>query len=243
MNSSEESENVIAKEEMPSGSRPASDKNANTNNNPDQCKGAIPKTKIAGKNGVSGGKKSVKINNNTDSMPQLNCVVSGSSDILKKNGFTKNGTVPNNYLNNSALLSDQESNCGVNNKGPDPFNYEIRTLAIPVENDYLKVDYSEENTFDNLYQQNPSDFEESQRSHANNDSDSCSSDTELLSVSDDGCIYTYKADYVADLPRSFFNLDIPINDNVEQPADNKPGKYISNKIIYNYKYFITVEFQ
>lgn len=45
------------------------------------------------------------------------------------------------------------------------------------------------------------------------DSDSSSDDTELLSVSDDGCIYTYKGDYVADLPESFFSLDVPFVEN------------------------------
>lgn len=44
------------------------------------------------------------------------------------------------------------------------------------------------------------------------DSDSLSSDdNDLLSISDDGCIYTYKGDQVADLPSSFFNLEIPLH--------------------------------
>nr|XP_022904620.1 uncharacterized protein LOC111416758 [Onthophagus taurus] len=35
------------------------------------------------------------------------------------------------------------------------------------------------------------------------------SDDDNLSISDDGCIYTYKGDQDADLPVSFFSLDIP----------------------------------
>lgn len=40
--------------------------------------------------------------------------------------------------------------------------------------------------------------------HAHSNS---SSEEDLLTLSDDGCIYTYKGDQVADLPRTFFNLN------------------------------------
>lgn len=58
------------------------------------------------------------------------------------------------------------------------------------------------------------------------DSDNSSDDTELLSISDDGCIYTYKGDNVADLPESFFSLEIPALENQdvaqEQQRESSP---------------------
>lgn len=44
--------------------------------------------------------------------------------------------------------------------------------------------------------------------YLNIESDSSSSEDNDLSVSDDGCIYTYKADSIPDLPDVFNNLDI-----------------------------------
>lgn len=53
----------------------------------------------------------------------------------------------------------------------------------------------------------------------NNESDSSSSEDNDLSVSDDGCIYTYKADSVPDLPDLFNNLEMPVINN--EPNDQR----------------------
>lgn len=67
------------------------------------------------------------------------------------------------------------------------------------------------------------DLGESSREPAINISDSSSDDNELLSISDDGCIYTYKGDQAADLPSSFFNLEIPP---LEEPqGERREGVY------------------
>lgn len=57
----------------------------------------------------------------------------------------------------------------------------------------------------------------------NNESDSSSSEDNDLSVSDDGCIYTYKADSVPDLPDLFNNLEMPVINN--EPNDQRESKY------------------
>ncbi|CAH0550964.1 unnamed protein product [Brassicogethes aeneus] len=207
MNSPEETKNVIQNEEMPSCSRVSSDNNANTTNNTDQSKGAIPKTKIVSKSCISTSKKIVKLNNNSETMAPMNCLVGNCGDMIKKNGYTENGSM-SNIFNNSSLLNEHEANNGLGSKEPDDYDYNLRKLGISNEDDFVKLSYP-----DDLF----ACFGDQNHTPPKNDSDSCSDDTELLSVSDDGCIYTYKADYLADLPRSFFNLEIPPNENIEQP--------------------------
>ncbi|KAL3288637.1 hypothetical protein HHI36_003070 [Cryptolaemus montrouzieri] len=56
-----------------------------------------------------------------------------------------------------------------------------------------------------------------------NGSVSSSSEDNELSVSDDGCIYTYKGDRVADLPDSFYNIELPILDNNEVADEQRQG--------------------
>ncbi|XP_044747373.1 uncharacterized protein LOC123308672 [Coccinella septempunctata] len=57
--------------------------------------------------------------------------------------------------------------------------------------------------------------------YLNNESDSSSSEDNDLSVSDDGCIYTYKADSIPDLPDILNNLDIPLfGDEPNEPREN-----------------------
>lgn len=53
------------------------------------------------------------------------------------------------------------------------------------------------------------------------DNSDSSTEDDLFSVSDDGCIYTYKGDQMADLPSSFFSLDIQLPEMPERAISSR----------------------
>lgn len=197
MNSKDIQSNGILQDEA-SGSSTIStaDSNANVNNSADRSKGAIPKTKPI-KCSSTTQKKTVKLNNNVEEMPTLNGSVS-SSDIIKLNGYTNGFSVPNGYLDpcNSSLYSSSQLRESKNNS-------ELGCLHVDYE---LPIDFSALCL---------------DKNKPKPDSDNSSDDTELLSLSDDGCIYTYKGDNVADLPESFFSIDIPPLENNDVLPDRQ----------------------
>lgn len=204
MNSDDSQRSGVNKDNLPSSSQVTNpDSNANLSLTTDESKGAIPKTKltkIAPK----------KTNNNVDETIVL------SVDSIKINGFTKS-TSSSNFLNNTYVTA----NVQINPKECKSSTFARSSLNIPVENDFLNGPYIPVNNCTSSY----GDLVEAGASYREQnlkDSDSSSDDNELLSLSDDGCIYTYKGDHVADLPSSFYNLEVPPLDEV--PANGREGK-------------------
>ncbi|XP_044264549.1 uncharacterized protein LOC123011257 [Tribolium madens] len=198
MNSDGTQRSGVNKDNLPSSSQVTNpDSNANLSLTTNESKGAIPKTKLSKIT-------SKKTNNNVDETSVL------TADPLKINGFTKNTSPSSNYLNNT-YVECLAANVQVN---PKSTGFAQSSLNIPVENDFLNGPYLPMNNCSSSY----GDLVEAGASYReqNLKDDSSSDDNELLSLSDDGCIYTYKGDQVADLPSSFYNLEIP-------PLDEVPG--------------------
>jgi hypothetical protein len=205
MNSDDTSRSGVNKDNLPTGSQITNpDSNANLSLTTNESKGAIPKTrlpKITQK----------KTNNNVDDMSSLN------NDVLKLNGFSKGSSATSNFLNNT-FIDCEAVNVqvhSVKDAHKTQTGFEKGSLNIPVENDFLNGAYMPLNNCTSEFV----DLCEAGTSYREQDikeSDSSSDDNELLSLSDDGCIYTYKGDHVADLPSSFYNLEIP-------PLDEIPG--------------------
>ncbi|GLV39821.1 hypothetical protein CBL_08113 [Carabus blaptoides fortunei] len=192
----------------------SSDNNANPNNvsNNMRSTGAIPKTKI-------NSFVDPYVQNNVDSQTQENnCMKGSSSKNISKvstNGFkslTVNG-IHNGSCNQFASY----------NPMPTKDQHIVNTLNRNSPSDELHLD----TTYFNDAEAGPS------TSHGSNniqqhsdlqqrlkDSESeCSSDTgnDDLSCSDECCIYTYKGD-MADLPRSFLNMDMPDNNDAQDQS-------------------------
>lgn len=212
MNSDDTSRSGVNKDNLPTGSQITNpDSNANLSLTTNESKGAIPKTrlpKITQK----------KTNNNVDDMSSLN------NDVLKLNGFSKGSSATSNFLNNT-FIDCEAVNVQVHSAKDahkTQTGFEKGSLNIPVENDFLNGAYMPLNNCTSEFV----DLCEAGTSYREQDikeSDSSSDDNELLSLSDDGCIYTYKGDHVADLPSSFYNLEIPPLDEI--PGDGREGMY------------------
>lgn len=141
-------------------------------------------------------------------MPTFNCVP--PNELIKRNGYSK--CISSNYFNGTTHLNGDD-------KLPPPetcdsLDYHFSCLNIPVENLTCP-------TFDSVPKKDLVYCKD--QLWPKTDSDSSSDDNELLSVSDDGCIYTYKADNVADLPSTFFNL-IPL-ESLEPVEENRECTY------------------
>lgn len=180
----------IQDERAASSSISNSDSNANVNDGIDRSRGAIPKIKATPKPNSSSQRKSVKYNNNLEEMHTLNGVNEGD---LKRNGFDKEHRERQN-----AVGSCDREIC-------ENIAVEERINCISNREQSSEVEYDLPVNFHALYLKKPETIK--------NDSEDSSDDTELLSISDDGCIYTYKGDNAADLPESFFSLDIPVIEN------------------------------
>ncbi|EFA05888.1 uncharacterized protein LOC100141576 [Tribolium castaneum] len=203
MNSDGTQRSGVNKDNLPSSSQVTNpDSNANLSLTTNESKGAIPKTKLAKI-------ASKKTNNNVDETSVL------TVDPLKINGFTKNTSPSSNYLNNT-YVECVAANVQISSKDVHKgTGFAQSSLNIPVENDFLNGPYLPVHNCGSSY----GDLVEAGASYREpnlKDDDSSSDDNELLSLSDDGCIYTYKGDHVADLPSSFYNLEIP-------PLDEVPG--------------------
>ncbi|KAF5293925.1 hypothetical protein FQA39_LY13630 [Lamprigera yunnana] len=171
-------------DDSPSNEMPPSDDNANLSN--PQSKGAIPK--VIPKQNIL--KRSVKLNNNEEMFIQ--------SDI------SETTSIPGTYLNDfkSAFFrsnTDTCENCVYKSNGFTPAETNKR-------NGHLESD----SFVEPLYQSSSSSREIDLNFliKVEGDNSSSSDENELLSISDDGCIYTYKGDQAADLPSSFFALDL-----------------------------------
>lgn len=178
---------------------PNSDSNANVNDGIDRSKGAIPKIRTVSKPTGSSQRKTIKFNNNVEEVHSVNGIINDCTRELKRNGFDKEFKETQNsvavfasgyddleiFENN---VIDDQINCS-NRELSHPFDYQS-SIASP---DFRTLCLKKNETKD--------------------DSENSSDDTELLSISDDGCIYTYKGDNAADLPESFFSLDIPLLEN------------------------------
>lgn len=199
MNSSAvSSNNGILQEELQeeraaSSSITNSDSNANVNDGIDRSKGAIPKIKSASKSMSASQRKAIKLNNNVEEIHSLNGVDCGRDS--KRNGFDKERRETQIPVVSFASVYEEREICE-NIAIDDKSRFDFQTP---------QVDYDVSLNFNSLCLKK-------------DDSENSSDDTELLSISDDGCIYTYKGDNVADLPDSFFSLDIPILEN-ENIAD------------------------
>lgn len=229
--------NGLLPEDSPSGSSvSASDNNANLSNT-NQNKGAIPKTKTP--KPINTSKKPTKLNNNVDdilisksSSDLTDGVLQMHSDVLRLNGFSDQlSRISSSYLDdyNTTLFTNGSDNCencsgrnktNIVNLHENHFNHDVFTNTSKIEengtSDLCKI----------------SSYQPSTSSSREIDSDinlqlkldtesSSSEDNELLSISDDGCIYTYKGDHVADLPSSFFSLDIPPSRSPEVSPQNR----------------------
>lgn len=167
--------------------RTSADTNANiTHSRNNDCKGAIPKTKPAVKIKSSNSKKTIKFNNNIEELPSITSSV--HKDILQVNGvpFNMNFTSARKKDSDS-LLSLTKSDKVNDHKSNSPIKCDTLASSISVgncngKNKDVKFKYCQFSDED---------------------------DEDALSISDDGCIYTYKGDQDADLPISFFSLDMP----------------------------------
>ncbi|XP_018333107.1 uncharacterized protein LOC108742406 isoform X2 [Agrilus planipennis] len=197
----------------------AADNNANLNAS--TSKGAIPKNTSATKL-LSSAKKSGKLNNNTDE-PNLSC-----NHQLKErphqNGFGEcvSNQVPNPYssdVENSYSSEIFWKTEKAEHEEPQFLTLgDLQTFNIPSASQYEKI---KDNFNDyNLYRQDL---------HL---SDSSNDENELLSISDDGCVYTFKGDQVADLPSSFFSLDIPLQPSPEISIQNRQKNNTSPEMDY-----------
>ncbi|KRT85391.1 hypothetical protein AMK59_506, partial [Oryctes borbonicus] len=171
----------------------SADTNANiTNHHNSDCKGAIPKTKPAVKIKSSSSKKSIKFNNNVDELldiPNLSIPSAMQEDVIQVNGVSLNlnFTTPRDKhadtlisLNNGDKINDQKSN----------------NTAIKCDTVVSSISIGNCNGRNKEVKSKYCQF---------SDED----DEDAFSISDDGCIYTYKGDQDADLPISFFSLDMP----------------------------------
>lgn len=207
MRSSEDfSLNGVLQDESSSENRlSTSDSNANLNNR--QNKGAIPKTKASKALNVP--RKILKLNNNVDDI----LIPKGSNDlteipeVLHLNGLTDPlSKVSENYLNDykSVLYTNGTNHC--DSKGL------LHEGQLTHTSNKQEINYSESLYNNALYEPSTSsnelDLDISLQIKLETESTD-SEDNDLLSISDDGCIYTYKGDQIADLPSSFFSLDIP----------------------------------
>lgn len=135
-----------------------------------------------------------------------------NNEEMKLNGFSKN--VQHGNILSAEYLCDIPSSTTSENRR----DFEVtRSMNIPVV---------ETDSFHGVFTTGIDflDLARNSREPPNNISDSSSDDNELLSISDDGCIYTYKGDQAADLPSSFFNLEIPPLD--EPQGDRREGVYL-----------------
>lgn len=200
-----------------------SDSNANLNNS----KGAIPKTRSVKQNSTT--KKPIKLNNNEDIVIPKNSanlmeeVYQLHSETLRLNGYSDSLTkISGGYLDDykSVLFrtnGDNCENCGIKTNGSGHIE------DNKVTNGHLEVNGFVETTSQiTSYQPSGNTREVDVNMLIKVDIESNSSDeNELLSISDDGCIYTYKGDQAADLPSSFFSLDLPIPRTPEVSITNR----------------------
>ncbi|KAF5274633.1 hypothetical protein FQR65_LT04333 [Abscondita terminalis] len=218
MNSSDIPLNGLLEKSHSNNQMSTSDNNANLNNS----KGAIPKTRPVKQNSSS--KKPIKFNNNEDILIPTNSanlmeeVLQLHSETLRLNRYSDSLTkISGSYLEDyeSVLFrskGDGCGNCGIKTNGSVHIN------DGKVTNGHLEVTAPQISSYQ---------ASSSRELDVNNlllkvDIESNSSDeNELLSISDDGCIYTYKGDQAADLPRSFFSLDLPIPHGPELPTSNR----------------------
>lgn len=163
------------------------DTNANiTNRRNNDSKGAIPKTKPAVKIKSSSSKKSIKFNNNIDELPNLTSAV--QEDLLQVNGVSLNSN------DTSSRTKDSDDLLSLING--DKINDHKSKTAIKCDTVVSSISIANCNG-----KNKEAKFKYCQFS----DED----DEDTLSISDDGCIYTYKGDQDADLPISFFSIDMP----------------------------------
>lgn len=190
--------------------------NTNITLTTDESKGAIPKTKFV--------KVPTKKTNNNNNNVEIFDSSGFPNDLVKRNGYVKPSTSAN-YLTNTY----SSYNLDVAPLKERDLSVEKTSLNIPVDAKYVREDgfsplESHNTAFVDLNQTiKPDCFPDEDLRDSD---DSSSEDNELLSVSDDGCIYTYKGDQVADLPSSFFSLEFPVED---PPGDRRAGKLYSIK--------------
>lgn len=189
-----------------------SDSNANLNNG-HQSKGAVPKIRQTKPNSLS--KKSVKLNNNEEMLIPKNGtdiaekVYQLHSDILRFNGYSAS-TVSRSYLDDyKTAYRSGGGTCEINNSQIDDNDESVDTNSF-LEQPQVVVYQPSCSSKDDLNVLLKAETESN-----------CSDETELLSISDDGCIYTYKGDHVADLPSSFFSLEMPLARSPEVPANRQ----------------------
>ncbi|GJQ78325.1 hypothetical protein Trydic_g22160 [Trypoxylus dichotomus] len=193
MNSTEHQNCCEVKDEAGPSDLASADTNANiTNHHNSDCKGAIPKTKPAVKIKSSSSKKSIKFNNNVDEIldiPNLSISSAVQEDVIQVNGVSLNlnFTTPRDKhidgllsLSNGDKINDQKSN----------------NTAIKCDTVVSSISIANCNGRNKEVKSKYCQF---------SDED----DEDAFSISDDGCIYTYKGDQDADLPISFFSLDMP----------------------------------
>lgn len=197
---------IHQEEPSTSGRLTSADNNANLKDTANH-KGAIPKRKTTKSKTNIFSKKSLKLNNNIEE--ESRCLV--KSEMLKLNGIT-NGTCSyfDQHKNNGTFVYFDE--CPTE-------NLSILNNSQLHDRQLNMLDTNLVGRMNNVQLEDSVDFKENFKS----DTWDCSSDDDLFSVSDDGCIYTYKGDQVADLPSSFFNLNkspltLPLKPNREQSS-------------------------
>ena len=194
MNSTEEQNNKSQGE----ASSTNSDSNANIThqrNGSGECKGAVPKTKPAVKIKSCSNKRPAKTNNNSlGNLPMSTRKL--QNEILKLN------EIMNGFSVEVPAESAADRNCACD-------GYVKVSHRDSDSRTTMKCDDKTVNYFQNTSCRDKSD------SSINVNVNDSSEDS--LSLSDDGCIYTYKGDQVADLPTSFFSLDMPLSESPNPP--------------------------
>lgn len=228
--SEQNSENTTTTEENVFLPNISSDNNANRSDSNIRQNKVVTENKISIQNTVNGVdfKIKLKVNNN---LPE-SLVKNGTSNIFK-----------DTFIQNN-VDSQFEKPCPVSNfEATNGYRYSVNNVSSCSKN----LDKSDLEHYTNGLQYEPDDSKHSpgtsnaepgpsssclerklpsvlsNHSIRNIDSDDCSSDTgnDELSCCDDGCIYTYKGDDIADLPRSFMNLGHP--DNIDEQDGSRAG--------------------
>lgn len=171
------------------------DDTTTTNNH----KGAIPKV-IKTKTKLSFTKKSTKLNNNIDEglkndTTKLNGMSNGTSSFIVEKQYNHYNIPSENCTRfNDDSIEEEESRCMTDD------------LLVNMKNVHVINE--------------PLDFRENTSKYDDSSDDDDDEDDDLFSVSDDGCIYTYKGDQVADLPSTFFNLNNLLPLQIPPPEEN-----------------------
>lgn len=147
-------------------------------------------------------------NNQEDTNANLNGIDQSKGAIPKSKTFLRNSSgLKKNIKVNNNIESISTLNC---------LNPETHTLfkLNSITKPFIQLRVNGETSIDidainHEFEENGLPFYSTGSEICNNDSES-SSDENDESISDDGCIYTYKGDNVADLPSSFFNLELPV---------------------------------